>query len=333
MKILSFTSVIIILCTTFLFGQSTTIKFASLAPEGSTWLNVMREYDAAVKEATAGKVKFRIYPGGIMGDEKTVLRKIRLGQLHSAGFTGVGLGEILPEVRILDSPFLFENYDEVDFITSKFRDKFAQAFAEKGYVLLGWAEVGFVYVFTNTPIHSKADMKKVNMWMWEGDPVARATFEALDIQAKPLSVIEVMTSLQTGMIDGVYISPLAILGLQWFTKVKYMTQLPLAMAAGAVLISKKQFDELTPEQQKILLENGKIYFNKLKKLAREENEKSIETLKNNGIQVTPAPEGAALAELKEAGAKARQIMANELFSPSLLKEMEDALVEFRKTKN
>ncbi|MBN2091877.1 TRAP transporter substrate-binding protein DctP [candidate division KSB1 bacterium] len=311
-------------------AQKDQIKFASLAPEGSTWLNVMKEYDAAIRQETGGKLGFKIYAGGIMGDEKNVLRKIRLGQLHSAGFTGVGLGEILPEVRIFDSPFLFQNYAEVDFITTKFYDRFAKAFEEKGYVLLGWAEVGFVYVFSNIPITKKADMDKVKIWMWEGDPVARATFEALGISARSLSVIEVMTALQTGMVDAVYTSPLAIIGLQWFTKVKYMMKFPLADAAGAVLISKDKFDKLSPENQQILLKNGRKYLDKLKELSRQDNEKSIETLKKNGIQIISPPDSKELGELMNSGQKARQLMADKLFSRALLDEVETTLQEFRK---
>ena len=186
------------------FAQKYKIKFATLAPDGSTWMNVMHEFDQAIREETNGEMGFKIYPGGVSGDEKDVLRKIRLGQLHSAGFTGVGLGEVYPEVRILDSPFLFRNYDEVDFIQQKFFEKFARGFEENSFILLGWADVGFVYVYTNTPVQKLEDMKNIKMWMWEGDPVAEATFKLLGINPIPLSVIDVMTALQTGMVNGVY---------------------------------------------------------------------------------------------------------------------------------
>ena len=120
----------------FGFSKKYTIKFATLAPEGSTWMKVMDELNSAVKEATNGEVVFKIYPGSIQGDEKDVLRKIRLGQLHSAGFTGVALGEILPEARILDSPMLFKTHEEVDHITSLLYEDFSRRFEEEGYVLL-----------------------------------------------------------------------------------------------------------------------------------------------------------------------------------------------------
>jgi TRAP-type C4-dicarboxylate transport system substrate-binding protein len=310
-------------------AQKYQIKFATLAPEGSTWMNVMREFDEAIREQTNGEMGFKIYPGGVAGDERDVLRKIRLGQLHSAGFTGVGLGEIYPEVRIFDSPFLFRNYDEVDFIHQKFFGRFAKGFEENGFILLGWADVGFVHVFTDTPIRKLEDMKNVKMWMWEGDPVAEATFKAFGINPIPLSVIDVMTALQTGMVNGVYVSPLAIIALQWFTKVKYMMELPLADATGAVLISKKMFDKIPNQYQEILVDNAKKFFEKLMKLSREDNIRSIATLKQNGIQITPSPPEDQLRLFYEKGKEARLMLAGKLYPLELVEEVEQALVEFR----
>ncbi len=321
---------VIMLTVSLSHAQKYKIKFATLAPDGSTWMNVMREFDQAIREQTNGELGFKIYPGGVAGDEKDVLRKIRLGQLHSAGFTGVGLGEVYSEVRIFDSPFLFQNYDEVDFIQQKFFDKFAKGFEENGFVLLGWADVGFVYVYTNSPVKTLDDMKSVKIWMWEGDPVAEATFKSFGINPIPLSVIDVMTALQTGMVNGVYVSPLAIIALQWFIKVKYMMEVPLADAAGAVLISKKMFDKIPVQYQEILVTNAKKYFEKLMKLSRDDNARSIETLKQNGIKLTPSPPSDQLKLFQEKGKEARRMMAGKLYPLELVEQVEQVLVEYRK---
>ncbi len=330
MKKIFLLMMIIILAPLLVFAQKYQIKFATLAPDGSTWMNVMREFDETIREQTNGEMGFKIYPGGVAGDEKDVLRKIRLGQLHSAGFTGVGLGEIYSEVRIFDSPFLFRNYDDVDFIQQKFFNKFAKGFEQNGFVLLGWADVGFVYVYTNSPVKTLDDMKGVKMWMWEGDPVAEATFKSFGINPIPLSVIDVMTALQTGMVNGVYVSPLAIIALQWFTKIKYMMELPLADAAGAVLISKKMFDKISGSYQQILLSKAKKYFEKLMKLSREDNARSIETLKHNGIQIITSPSQDQLKLFYEKGKEARRMMAGKLYPLELVEEVEQALFEYRK---
>ena len=132
-----FKTIFILFCLTLIINASTKIKFATVATEGSTWMKVMHQLAEAVEDSTEGEVKFKIYPGAVQGDEKDVLRKMRIGQLHSAGFTGVGLGEILPEVRIMDAPFLFNTYEEVDYVSSKLSDHFAQKFEEKRIYFAG----------------------------------------------------------------------------------------------------------------------------------------------------------------------------------------------------
>ncbi len=313
------------------FGQKYTIKFATLAPEGSTWMKVMEEMNTEISKLTDGNVKFKIYPGGIQGDEKDVLRKIRLGQLHSAGFTGVGLGEILPEARIMDSPFLFRSYEEVDYVTKKYYDEFSRKFEEQGFVLLGWTEVGFVYVYANKPLTSLQDLKGTKMWMWEGDPVAEATFNALGVSPIPLSITDVLTSLQTNLLEAVYTSPLACVTLQWYTRVKYMINEPLANASGVVVITKKMFDKMPQEYQDILREQGRAYMQKLVELSRKDNKESIELMKKNGITLVDIP-AENLKQFRQAGEKARQNLVGKLYSQELLTDVEQTLTEFRNQK-
>ncbi len=320
--------VTLILFSTGAWSQKYTIKFATLAPDGSTWMKVMDEFNAEVLKLTDGNVKFKIYPGGIQGDEKDVLRKIRLGQLQSGGFTGVGLGEILPEARIMDSPFLFQNYQEVDYVTNQFYDEFSRKFEEEGFVLLGWTEVGFVYVFGNKPITSLQDLKGIKMWMWEGDPVAEATFKALGVTPIPLSITDVLTSLQTSLIEAVYTSPLACVTLQWYTRVKFMMDVPLADAAGAVLVSEKMFDKIPENYQQILREKGREYMQKLVQLSRQDNQESIELMKKNGIEMVKLPEK-NLEAFRKAGEEAREKLVGKLYSRELLDKVENSLAELR----
>ena len=310
-------------------AQEYTIKFATLAPEGSTWMNVMKEYDAAIRKESGGRLGFKIYGGGSQGEDKDVLRKMRLGQLHSAGLTGVGLGEIAPKVRILDSPFLFRDYNEVDHIYRTFDGEFSKAFTDNDYVLLGWAEVGFAYVFTNTPVRTIADMEGVKMWMWEGDPIAEAAFKALGISPIPLSVIDVLTSLQTGLINGAYTSPLGAVVLSWYTRVKYMMGVPLADASGAVVVTKKKFDSLPADLQEILTRNGKKYLMELTRKSREDNARAIETLKNNGIQVIEVNAEKTVQEYAAAGKQARQSLVGKLYDQDFLNRIEASLASFR----
>lgn len=311
-------------------AQEHVIKFATVAPEGSTWMKVMKEYDAAIRKESGGRIGFRIYAGGVQGDEKDVLRKMKLGQLHAAGITGNGLTSVAPVARILDSPFLFRDQKEIDYAYGRFSPEIEAAMEEAGYVNLGWAEVGYVYIFTNTPIRTRADFSKTKMWMWEGDPVAEASFKALGINPIPLSITDVLTSLQTGMVDGVYTPPLAAIALQWFTRVKYMFDLPLANSAGAVVLSKKKFQELPEDLRKILVDNGRKYMRKLTELSRTDNAAALVTLKKNGIVFTEPSGPEELKAYGEIGRAARTMLAGKLFTAEFLARIETALGEYRR---
>lgn len=317
----------LILLTTFAHGQHV-IKFATQAPEGSAWIKVMEEYNKDVQELTKGQVKFKIYPGGIQGDELGVLRKIRFGSLQSAGFTGVGAGEILPEFRILEAPMLLQNYKEVDYITALLYDELAKRFEANDFILLGLTEVGFVYVFGQKPITSISDLKNVKMWMWEGDPLAEAVFKSMDANAIPLSITDVLTSLQTNLIEAVYTSPLACVTLQWYTRVKYMMDLPLTNSFGAILLSKKMYDKIQPEYQKILVEKGREHMKRLVQLSRQSNQESIELMKKNGIQVVKVPEE-NLKGFYDAAQVARKSLVGKLYSAELLSRVEAAVQDLR----
>ena len=312
-----------------LTAQQYTIKFATIAPEGSTWMNVMKEYDAAIRKESGGRMGFKIYAGGVQGDEKTVLRKIRVGQLHSGGFTGVGMGEIAPKVRILDSPFLVRSDDEIDMLYKEFGKDFEQAFEEGGYVLLGWAEVGFVHVFTSSPIRKEEDLKGIKMWTWEGDPIAETAFRTLGINPIPLSVTDVNTSLQTGLIDAFYTTPYAAIALQWYTRVKYLVDVPLADASGSVLISKKYFDQLPKDLQEILLRNGRLYISKLTQLSRKDNKDALVELQKRGITVLSASEKDVQAYV-DVGNRSRRALIGKLYSEDFLNKVEKAITDFRK---
>ena len=309
-------------------GQQYTVKFATLAPEGSTWIRIMRDFDRAVREQSGGRLGFKIYAGAVAGDEKDVIRKIRIGQYHSGGFTGVGLGEVAKTVRVLDAPFLFKSYDEIDFIVNKFDAEFRKAFEDGGFVLLGWVEVGFVYVYSDRAVYSPEDLKNTKMWMWEGDPIAQSAFQAIGVSPIQLSITDVMQSLQTGMINTVYNAPYALVALQWFTRVKYMMGEPLAISNGAVLVSKKMFDSMPKDLQEILLNNGRKYFRDLTLASRKENADAIETLKKRGIEITTPPKNIS-AQFEAAGQKARKLLVGRLFSQQYLDEVESALRTYR----
>ncbi|MBF0492646.1 MAG: TRAP transporter substrate-binding protein DctP [Deltaproteobacteria bacterium] len=304
------------------------IKVSVLAPEGSTWVNIMKEMDKELQTASGGKAALKIYAGGVSGDEKDVIRKMRIGQVHAAGLTGVGLGEINPSVRVLELPMLFNSYQEADYVKSKIQGDFEKQFDAKGYVLLGWAEAGFVNIMSNKPIKSKADMVGTKWWAWEGDPLVKEMYATLGITPTPLALPDVLTSLQTNLIDAVYAPPLAAIALQWFTKTKYMTDLPLANSTGAFVMSKTEFAKLPADLQTTLKTVSEKYCTKLVAAIRADNAKSMETLKKNGIQViTVAPNDKA--ELEKVSAEVRPKLVGKLYSQELLNKVQGLITEYR----
>jgi len=309
--------------------KKTRIKFSTLAPEGSSWMKEMRRLADAVKEKTKGRVTFKFYPGGVSGDEKDVIRKMRVGQIHAAGFTGVGLGQILPEVRVLDLPFLFDTDEQVQHVYEKLNDYFYARFDEKGYVLLGWVPVGWVHFFSTKKIVSITDIKKTKPWMWEGDPLVEETYKALGVKPVPLSITDVLMSLQTGLLDTVYTSPQGALALQWFTKVKYMSRLRMGYATGAVLISKKKFDSLPGDCKPILKQLSKKYLKQLVHTIQSDNATSIEIMQDNGVELIAMPDEKVIREFHQAGALARKNLVGKIFSEKLLQEVLKHLREMK----
>jgi TRAP-type C4-dicarboxylate transport system substrate-binding protein len=174
-----------------------TLKFATLAPEGSPWMKAFKEANRELLSRTGGTVKMRAYPGGVMGDDHTLLRKMRIGQIHIAGLTGLGVGEIDKELQVLGTPFLFQNYEEVDHVLSKTSNRFEKILEKKGYILLGWSEIGFIYMMSNKPMSSVEDIRNAKVWMPEGDPMSQAVFEKAGVSPVPLGISDVLLALQT----------------------------------------------------------------------------------------------------------------------------------------
>jgi len=330
-------STLLFLASTLLFfsfgaadaAEKHIIKFATLAPEGSAWMKTMRAVETTIKEKSRGEVLFRVYPGGVAGDELDVLRKMRIGQIHSAAFSGVGFGEILPMVRVLDLPFLFRGYPEIDKVHEELESHFSQNFLEKGFVLLSWAEVGNVHLFSKQPIEKVEDIARRKVWTWSGDPVAKETFTQMGTTPIPLSVADVITSINTGMIDTVYGPPLGAVALQWHRYLKYMMSLPLTHSTGALLISADTFKRIPQEHSQMVRNEIREAMVRLTRELREQNEAAIKIIQNAGVTITPMPREADLDAFYRIHDRVAAKLAGDLFPKELLDKINKILSEFR----
>jgi len=305
------------------------IKLATLAPEGSSWMKTFNTLNAEVMKVTENKVQFKIYPGGVLGDEMDMLRKMKIGQIQGAALTSGGLSALFKEIDALQVPFLFQKYEEVDAILKKMDSLFRKGFEDNGYVLLGWSEAGFIYLMSNTPISSVADLKKVKVWIWEVSPMSKAIFDEAGVSAIPLSVPDVLIGLQTGLVDVVYAPPTGAISLQWFTKVKYMTDVPLAYLAGGIVVNKDTFKQLPPAFQNILIESSQRHLDKLKAITRNENREAIKVMMKHGAKII-TPSQKQIDEFKELSNKAMVHIGGQTFSKKVLDEVRSHLESYRR---
>lgn len=308
--------------------DSITIKFATLAPEGSTWMLTLREMDAELQQRSRGRIRFVFYPGGVLGDEIDVLRKIRIGQLHGGAFSGVGLGSALPSVRVLELPLLFEGADEADFVTGQLEEHFARAFKERGFIFLTFAEAGPVHFFSQKPIRRRRDLQGVKMWVWYGDPLAAALFRTYQVAPIPLALPDVFPSLQTGLIDAFYAPPLAAIALQWFSQVSYMSSQGLTRAIGGMLISRSRWETIPADLQMTLKDVAKKYARQVVVKTRRENQEALNVLKRNGIQIVDF-EPAERRLLLEVSHQVWEEQAGRLYPRSLLDHVKSYLQQHR----
>jgi TRAP-type C4-dicarboxylate transport system substrate-binding protein len=234
-------------------------------------------------------------------------------------------------MEVFQIPFLFQTYDEVDHVLKKMSGFFKKGFEKKGYVLLGWSEGGFVRLMSTTPISSIDDLKKAKVWTWEAAPMAEAIFDATGVSAIPLSVPDVLVGLQTGLVDVVYAPPAGAISLQWFTKVRYLTDVPLIYLAGGILVKKNIFERISKRYQGTLMELLQQYMVKMKEVIRNENREAIRVMANHGIKIVH-PSDEQTAKFKQIAKKAIEQLNDTRFSKAVLEQIYTHLEEHRKEK-
>ena len=309
--------------------EKVVIKFATVAPEGSTWVNSMRQLDQTLRQKSGGKIEFKIYPGGIAGDELDVLRKIHIGQLHCAAFSGVGIGQILPQARVLDLPFLFRDDREIDLVHEALRTYFSEAFQARGFTLLSWAEVGNVHLFSKKQISRVEDLRGLKIWTWSGDPISRETFSVMGSNPIPLSITDVTMALNRNMIDTVYAPPLGALALQWNVYVKYMTEMPLAHSTGAVLLLSTVYNRLPADLRELLQNEFRKAMSDLTLELRRQSDQAIDEIRKQGVIITPQPTGKELEDFSDTHTRVAANLTNTVYPKEILRKVYQILHQSR----
>jgi TRAP-type C4-dicarboxylate transport system substrate-binding protein len=259
-------------------------KVASLAPTGSVWIDQFDRFAKEISEKTGGEVGFRIYPGGVMGDDQAMYRKMRVGQLQGGGFTMTGISQVVPDFRMMAIPFLFESYQEIDYVKAGLIPEFTRQFRDRGLELISMTEVGFVYAMSTQPITSYEAFRSSKNWIPSGDPISETYLRELDITPIQLAIPDVLPSLQSGLVDTVYNSLYGSIILQWFTKTDYIIDFPYGYAYGVFVLDSKKFQKLPETYQQIIKEAANTHFPILLEKTRTSNEESRKVLKDRGIE-------------------------------------------------
>ncbi|MGK5091887.1 TRAP transporter substrate-binding protein DctP [Deltaproteobacteria bacterium TL4] len=309
-------------------AKKVTVKFALVAPEGTSWVKAARKSFLAIKKQTGDQVVFKMYAGAKQGEESVVLQKMRINAVHAAGFTSVALSEIVKEYQVLGLPGLYENYKELDYVLAKTRSFYEQKFEEKGFIFLGWAEIGPIYVFTNTPARDHEDFKHVKMWAMPGEPIAPVAMKKFGMSPITVPLTDVLIQLESNALNGFANPPMGALALQWYRRAQYMGHLPLLYSTGGVVMKKKTWDNIKPEHQQLvktlMWELSKTQTQQM----RIENAESIETLKKAGIQIIEyTPESIAIT--KKSNLELQEYFIDKYYSAELLAQVRNYIQEVR----
>lgn len=303
-------------------------RIATLAPEGSTWMKILGRGAEEVSKATSSRVSIKYYAGGVQGDEKDVVAKMQLGQLDGGAMTSIGLSMIDESIRVIELPMLFKSVEELDYVRKKMWPVFQARFLKKGYYLSEPGDVGFLFFYSAEPVKAIGDLGKAKVWLWGEDKIVKAMFKRMNVNGVPMGVPDVLPALNTGRINATYASPLAAVALQWYTKAKYATSMPMAYGIAGTLLRKASWDKLSAEDQKAVEKTFRIQAQKLKKAVRSDNERAAKAISRAGVKTIDTP-AAMSTEFDKHAQGVWQEMVGKVYSKEDLAMVLKYRAEFR----
>lgn len=310
-------------------AQARVLKIATLAPDGTAWMQEMRAGAGEIERRTAGRVRLKFYPGGVMGNDKSVLRKIRIRQLQGGALTSGSLAEVYPDLNIYNLPFLFRSQEEVDYVRAQMDAELRRGLERAGFVTLGITQGGFAYLMSDKPVSSIDDLAGQKIWIPEGDRIAQTIFEAAGISPVSLPLSDVYTGLQTGLVDTVVTTPTAAIALQWHTRLSHLTDQPLVFVFGLLVVDKASFEALSPQDRQVVREVIGEVFERLDETNQREDLQAREALKAQGIEfIRPNPQ--EVARWREIAERAIRTLGEQgVYTPAMLQAVRERLQAYR----
>jgi len=323
-------TILFLISSEYTFAQIQ-IKIATLAPQNSEWAEKFHKGSIEIQERTENRVKLKFYWGGAQGNAKKILQKIKIRQLHGGTFSPTDFQELYPDLNIYGLPFLFKDFDEVDYVRDRVDNQLEQGFKNLGFNTYGFAGGGFAYILSNEPIREYEDLKNKKIWLPQGDLISYEAMRSLNLLPVPLPMTDVLTGLQTGLIDIVAIPPVVALALQWHTKINYITRVPVLYAMGFLAIDSKMINRINTDDRKVLNEVISRIYSEVDSNSQQDSENAYEALSKIGIQEIQfdGDEYQKLTDLLEEPTKK---MANDgFYSLELFNEIKMYIDDFRKS--
>ena len=301
------------------------IKLGTLAPQGSTWHQLLMSMAQDISKTTNGKVELKIYAGGTQGNEGEMIRKMSIGQLHAASITAIGLHEITPEPQAEDVPFMIDSYEEYDYVHEKIRGKLEDAIARRNYQVLHWGEVGFVYLFSTQPYRTPVDFGKGKVFTWNGDPGAEAAWKAAGFHPVVLSSTDLVPSLTSGMINVVAQSPLYAYTTNLYSRARNMLNMRWGFLTGATVVRKDTWEKIPEDLRQKVLEIAEDYGKKTRDDIRKQNDDAIAQMKKRGLNVV---QPTSLEEWQKAAEEANEVVRGKVVPAGIYDEVKKLRDEY-----
>ena len=282
---------LLIICSGTLISKPIIIKLATLAPEGTEYYNLLLEMGQRWQEETNGEIILRIYPNGVVGRESDTIRKMRIGQIQASAMSSIGLADLTDQIQAFTIPMKFKDYDDVENVKEVMFDDISNGLSESGFKLLFLVDIGWVYWFSANEISVPEDLRNAKIYTTAGDYVTVELFKRFGFNAIPVSETDILTSLQTGMINSMQTVPILSLSSGWFALMPNMLDLKWAVFIGAVIIDERVWSKIRPEHQKAMMEVAQEIGKKYQENGRKTDAQAIEMMKEYGMKVkTPTDE-------------------------------------------
>ena len=264
-----------------------TIKMATLSPDGSPWDTTFEAMGKAWEAGTEGRVGLTIYPGGVAGDEPDILRKMKIGQYHAAALSVSGLADISKEFTVFEIPLFFRSEREMIHVLRELTPGLRETLDGEGFVLLGWGYVGQVHFFTNRRARTVEEMQKLKIFTWAGNEAMTKWWRQGGFKPVALAATDIVTGLQTGMIDALAVPPLYAMQVQFFKQAKYLADIPLIPMMGAVLVTRRAWDRISEADREVMLRAGQQAENRIMETIPLLDETAIKLMSSQGLEIVP----------------------------------------------